>query len=119
MKMSNEIGKIAPAIVAIAANMTVIKDTEGGHSAKYDNLSNKLAVIRHALQAADPTGPTDRLGDGDLAQLDVTVLLEEPDGPRSMLLDLAGQCLLQRGHIRSPVANARPARPQLRRADPV
>jgi hypothetical protein len=55
MKMSNEIGKIAPALVAIAENMTVIKDTEGVHSAKYATLSNTLAVIRPALKEAGLT----------------------------------------------------------------
>ena len=50
MEMSNEIDKIAPALVAIQDSMTVIKDTEGVHGAKYATLSNTLAVVRPALK---------------------------------------------------------------------
>jgi hypothetical protein len=55
MNMSNEIDKIAPALVAIQEGMTVVKDAEGVHNAKYATLGAILLTLRPILKEHDLT----------------------------------------------------------------
>lgn len=50
MKMSDDITKIAPAIVAVQNAMTVVKDAEGVHNSKYATLGAILATVRPSLE---------------------------------------------------------------------
>lgn len=50
MEYSNEIDKLAPALVAIQEEMTVVKNAEGVHNAKYATLGAILLTIRPALK---------------------------------------------------------------------